>query len=163
MQDTLKANPCIYTALAKHFTNIVWGHAPFSGELLVHDCPLSGDLFLLSNLSVLKHSFKPFPRVLSPEESSTSLAAPTMGRCSQQWGPSLSLFSELDKPHILSCSSEVLPSNLFTILVSSFGHILVFLYTSYTVRPKTGHSTRGGAHNTSQVIIRQYKSWEQTD
>lgn len=61
MQDTLKANPCIYTALAKHFTNIGWGHAPFPGELLVHDCPLSGDLFLLSNLSVLRYSFKPFP------------------------------------------------------------------------------------------------------
>lgn len=117
--------------------------------------------FLISNLNVLWYGFKRFPHALSPEEiSALPLLLPSWGRCSQQWGHPLHLFSELDKPHILSCSSKVFPLVLSPSFFPSFGHIVVFLYAFYTVGPKTGNSTWGEAsqyksdnNQTIQVLI----------
>lgn len=94
------------------------------------------------------------------EKSALPLLLPLWGRCSQQWGhPSVSSlnWTNLTTSAVprKSCLIVLSPS-----LFLSFGHILVFLYTSYTVRPKTGHRTWGEAsqyksHNypTMQVLI----------
>lgn len=94
------------------------------------------------------------------KRSALPLLLPSWGGCSQQWGhPSV---SSLNWTNLTSSAvpRKSCPLVLSPSLFLSFGHILVFLYASYTVGPKTGHRTwreasqyRSDNYPTMQVLI----------